>query len=71
MAWVYHTSNGTYDNIISGGLNAPNNHFLKVNPDGHLNAGHNGSIYTVYDQNPLDLNTWTMLQLHLILLQEE
>jgi hypothetical protein len=59
VAWVYHSSNGTYDNIISGGRNGAFNHTLKVNPDGHINAGHYGGSYIVYDPLALDLNTWT------------
>jgi len=56
-AWVYNTVNG-YNNIISSVLHDDNDHFLKVNADGRLNAGHSFGVDIVIDPTPMNLNQW-------------
>lgn len=57
-AWIYITSEFGYRNIISGELNAPNNHGFKINPDGTLNAGHFEGSFYVADSDSLVNNQW-------------
>jgi hypothetical protein len=56
-AWIYNTASG-YNNIISSVLHDDNDHFLKVNADGRLNAGHSFGLDIVMDPNPMNLNQW-------------
>jgi len=56
-AWVYSTVWG-FNNIISSVLHDDNNHFLKINDDGRLNAGHSFGTAIVADGTPLALDTW-------------
>jgi len=56
-AWVYMTGTG-FLNIISSGVFENRNHFLKVDDDGTLNAGHSFGTAEVRDPVSLDLNQW-------------
>lgn len=57
-AWIYITSEFGYRNIISSVLNAPNNHSLRIDENGRLNAGHNAGLYNVTDTDSLVNDQW-------------
>ena len=56
-AWVYVTGSG-FLNIISSGAHENRNHFLKVDDDGTLNAGHSFGTAVVRDPVSLELDRW-------------
>ena len=56
-AWVYMTGTG-FLNIISSGVFENRNHFLKVDEDGTLNAGHSFGTAVVRDPVSLNLDQW-------------
>lgn len=56
-AWIYSTGTG-YRNVMSSELQGDNNHVLKVNPDGRINAGHSFGSYFVIDPNPMLNDQW-------------
>jgi hypothetical protein len=56
-AWIYRTGND-YTNILSSGTVSSSNHYLKVDPDSILNAGHNFGNYHVEDTQKIEMNTW-------------
>ena len=57
-AWVNISVADGYKNIISGYLNAENNHGFKVNPNGRLNAGHSFGNFIVCDAEVLNTDQW-------------
>ncbi len=56
-AWVNSSGLG-FNNIISSNLHGDNNHFLKMNADGRLNAGHSLGTAIVGDPTPMVVGTW-------------
>jgi len=57
-AWVNISVADGYKNIISGYLNADNNHGFKVNPNGKLTAGHSFGSYYVSSPDSLFNDVW-------------
>jgi len=58
VAWVNISVGTGYKNILSGYLNADNNHGFKVNPNGRLNAGHSFGSFYVSDPDSLHNDVW-------------
>lgn len=56
-AWINLSGSG-FHNIISSSLYINNNHFLKVDDDGTLNAGHDLGAAIVRDAASLNLGQW-------------
>ena len=56
-AWVYNTVEG-FRNIISSKQLGDNIHFLKLNPDRRLNAGHSSTASDVIDPVALNPDEW-------------
>lgn len=56
-AWVYATGTG-FRNILSADFYGENNHVLKIDPDGTLNAGHAFGSRVVWSPDPLNQNQW-------------
>lgn len=56
-AWVNIAGSG-FRNIMSSVLHDRNNHYLKVDSDGTLNAGHNNGEYRVRDPQALVAGQW-------------
>jgi len=61
-AWVYASSFGD-NNIMSSRLHGANNHHLKIDSDGVINAGHSFGSEIVEDATPLISGTWYFVAL--------
>ncbi len=57
-AWIYSRGGGFNRHIMSSVLNDENNHFFKVDPDGHLAAGQRWGIHDVIDPAPMATEQW-------------